>query len=58
MDRPVEYPVDVLIGSTSGVGCGMKSLRINNLLMVDQNIASWNRVNSWLRQIDRLRQAA
>jgi hypothetical protein len=26
--------------------------------MVDQNRASWNRVNSWLRQIDRLGQAA
>jgi len=25
---------------------------------VDQNIASWNRVNSWLYQIDLLRQAA
>jgi hypothetical protein len=32
--------------------------RFNDLEMVDQNTASWNRVSRWLNQVDRLQRAA
>jgi hypothetical protein len=32
--------------------------QVEKTKVVDQNIVSWNRVNSWLHQIDLLRQAA
>jgi hypothetical protein len=40
-------------GSINEVGQRFRSSGINNLEMVDQNIASWNRLTSWLRQIER-----
>jgi hypothetical protein len=43
------------IGSTCGVGVDRKSLDIKRLEMVDQTGASWNRIVSWLRQIEALR---
>jgi hypothetical protein len=36
----------------------LRQIEGGNEGLVDQNSASWNRVNSWLRQIDRLRLAA
>jgi hypothetical protein len=45
-------------GSIYGVGWGFQPFRINDLEMVDQNIASWNRVLSWLGRIEALRTAA
>jgi hypothetical protein len=38
-------------GSIYGVGCRFLPFRISNLEMVDQNTASWNRIDKWLRQV-------
>jgi hypothetical protein len=35
-----------------------KSLEIKRLEMVDQTVASWNRIEAWLRHISGLREAA
>ena len=39
----------------AGIWVGSNSLEINRLEVVDQNIASWNPVISWLRRIERLK---
>jgi hypothetical protein len=41
-------------GSINEVGWRFQPFRINDLEMVDQMFASWNRIASWLRQIDGL----
>jgi hypothetical protein len=48
----------VLSGSIDGLGTDFQPLRINGLEMVDQNIASWNRLVTWLEDLSRLRNAA
>jgi hypothetical protein len=45
-------------GSINEVGWRFQSFRINNLEMVDQNSVSWNQINEWLRQLNRLLAAA
>jgi hypothetical protein len=37
---------------------GGQSFEINDLGILDQNIASWNRIMDWVRELDRLRRAA
>ena len=39
-------------------GCLIQFFEINNLELVDQNSASWNRIAVWLRQLDLVRLAA
>ena len=41
-------------GSTNSVDVRFQPFGFNDLELVDQNIASWNRIASWLRQIDGL----
>jgi hypothetical protein len=45
-------------GSINGVGLRFQPFRINDLEMVDQTGASWNRIVIWLRRVEALRQAA
>ena len=45
-------------GSINEVGCRFQPCRINELEMVDQTSASWNRIAGWLRQLDLVRSAA
>jgi hypothetical protein len=45
-------------GSINEVGWRFQPFRINDLEMVDQNSASWNRLTSWLRRVDHLRRVA
>jgi hypothetical protein len=45
-------------GSIDEVGWRFQSFRINDLELVDQNIASWNQIALWLRQLQELRPAA
>jgi hypothetical protein len=40
------------------MGRRFQPCRINDLEMVDQNIASWNQIAGWLRQLDLIRTAA
>jgi hypothetical protein len=40
------------------VGNDFQPFRINDLEMVDQNSASWNRLTGWLRRVEALRAAA
>lgn len=42
-------------GSIYSVGRDFQSFGINDLEMVDQNSASWNRIAVWLRRLDGLR---
>ena len=44
-------------GSIDKVGGRFQSFGINNLEMVDQNIASWNRLANWLRRVEVLLEA-
>jgi hypothetical protein len=41
--------------STDDVGSRFRVFEINDLEMVDQNSASWNRTADWLRRIEALR---
>ncbi len=43
-----------LSGSIDGLGVDLGPFRINDLELVDQNSASWNRTVGWLRQLDAL----
>jgi len=45
-------------GSIADVGWRFRVFRISNLEMVDQNIASWNPLIGWLRNVRALRSAA
>ena len=45
-------------GSIYGVGWKFQSFRINDLVMVDQNSASWNQLTHWLTLVEALRSAA
>ena len=45
----------VATGSNEGLGLGFRPFGINGLEMVDQNIASWNRIRVFLTQVERLR---
>ena len=47
-----------MAGSINGVGWQFQSFGINDLEMVDQNRASWNRITDWLRRVEVLREAA
>jgi hypothetical protein len=38
-------------------GCRFQAFRMNNLELVDQIFGSWNRLASWLRDIERVRAA-
>jgi hypothetical protein len=59
-DRPAECQrsVEIVIGSTSRVGCRIQLFRINNLEMVAQICPRWNPLTSWMRQIEDFQRAA
>jgi hypothetical protein len=45
-------------GSIDGVGWRFQSFKINDLELVDQNSASWNRLAHWFGLMEALKKAA
>jgi hypothetical protein len=55
----VKEPSTVGVGAAAAIGgYNAASAAFMSERMVDQNIASWNRLAALLRQLDRLREAA
>jgi hypothetical protein len=48
----------VRTGATAPAFSYLREIEIGNEGLVDQNVASWNRIATWLRQLDLVRASA